>query len=84
MGGKAMKRERDRSLIEVLWDKHWRRISDSYHRNMAAAFRGMLADELCTAEIRSKLLNAIGTHKSLERRFPEVVPPAFTVEFPEE
>lgn len=77
-----MKRERDKTLIEVLWDKHWTKVSDSYHRNMAATFRGMLADELCTPEIRSKLWTAIGVHRSLERRFPEAVPPAFTVEFP--
>lgn len=78
-----MKRERDKTLIEVLWDKHWTKVSDSYHRNMAATFRGMLADELCTPEIRSKLWTAIGTHKSLERRFPAEVQAAFTVEFPE-
>lgn len=77
-----MKRKREKTLIEVLWDKHWTKVSDSYHRNMAATFQAMLADPLCTAEISGKLATAISLHCSLERRFPEVVPPAFTVEFP--
>lgn len=79
-----MSAEREKTLIEVLWDRHFQNVSTSYHRNMAATFKRMLADEVCVGETRRKIVAAINIHRGLERKFPGQVPAAFLVEFPDE
>lgn len=79
-----MAREREKTLIEVLWERYFRSEHPSYHRNMAATFKRMLADPLCVGETRRKILNAVRLHRDLERKFPGQVASAFLVEFPEQ
>jgi hypothetical protein len=78
-----MNAEREKTLIEVLWERHFRSDYQSYHRNMAATFKRMLEDPLCVGETRRKMLVAISLHQDLERRFPGQVASAFLIEFPE-
>jgi hypothetical protein len=65
-----MTTELEKTLIEVLWDRQYQRVSRSYHRNMASTFKRMLADELCVGETRRKIVTAIELHRGLERKFP--------------
>jgi hypothetical protein len=77
-----MTSEREKTLIEVLWDRHFQRVSTSYHRNMASTFKRMLADELCVGQTRRKVVTSIHAHRELERKFPGQVEAAFCEAFP--
>ena len=79
-----MSAEREKTLNEVLWERHFQNVSTSYHRNMAATFKRMLADELCVGETRRKIVTAINIHRGLERKFPGQVAGAFLDEFPDD
>ena len=61
-----MPRENEKTLIEVLWDRHYVGCIGTYHENMAATYQRMLEDPQINQEVREKMWRAIRLHISVE------------------
>ena len=53
-------------MIEALWRRHYHVAYGEYHRDMAMAFKAMLADPDCDSKARAQMQTAIRIHIGLE------------------